>query len=80
MTVDPQMELRQIVGELRATLEAQQQLGLEYVDARWPEGPAPARPMTLEEVRQEMGECTRCKLHRHRTQIEIGRASCRERV
>lgn len=72
MTVDPQMELRQIVGELRATLEAQQQLGLEYVDARWPEGPAPARPMTLEEVRQEMGECTRCKLHRHRTQIVFG--------
>ena len=66
------MELRQIVGELRATLEAQQQLGLEYVDARWPEGPAPARPMTLEEVRQEMGECTRCKLHRHRTQIVFG--------
>jgi len=72
VTVDPQMELRQIVGELRATLEAQQQLGLEYVDARWPEGPAPARPMTLEEVRQEMGECTRCKLHRHRTQIVFG--------
>jgi uracil-DNA glycosylase family 4 len=72
VSADPRTELRKIIGELRANLEAQQQLGLEYVDVRWPEGPAPAPPMTLEEVRQELGECTRCKLHLHRTQIVFG--------
>ncbi|MBI2561545.1 MAG: uracil-DNA glycosylase [candidate division NC10 bacterium] len=45
---------------------------MEYTDVRWPEGPAPARRPTLSEVREELGECTRCKLHRHRTQIVFG--------
>jgi DNA polymerase len=47
-------------------------MGLEYTDVRWPESPAPARRLTLSEVREELGECTRCKLHRHRTQIVFG--------
>jgi uracil-DNA glycosylase family 4 len=68
----PRAELREIVGEVRAYLEAQQELGLEYTDLRWPESPAPAPPPTLGEVREELGECTRCKLHRHRTQIVFG--------
>ncbi len=61
-----------IVGEVRAYLEAQRELGLEYTDVKWPESPAPAPPPTLGEVREELGECTRCKLHRHRTQIVFG--------
>ncbi len=74
MAQDSRDELRGIAGNLRAYLEAQQELGLEFVDARWPEPPAaaPAPRPTLEEVREELGECTRCKLHTGRTQIVFG--------
>jgi DNA polymerase len=69
---DPGTELREIVGEVRAYLEAQRELGLEYADVRWPESPTPPPPPGLTDVREELGECTRCKLHRHRTQIVFG--------
>ncbi len=72
MASDPRAELRKVVQDLRTYLEAQQALGLEYADVKWPESPAPARPLTLAEVREELGECTQCKLHRHRTQIVFG--------
>ena len=72
MTSDPRTELRKVVQDVRAYLEAQRELGLEYTDVQWPAAPAPARPLTLAEVREELGECTRCKLHRHRTQIVFG--------
>jgi DNA polymerase len=69
---DPRAELREVVQDVRGYLEAQQALGLEYADVKWPEAPAPSLPLTLAEVREELGECTRCKLHRHRTQIVFG--------
>ena len=72
MAREPRAELREIIGEVRAYLEAQRELGLEYTDVQWPESPAPAPPPTMSEVRGELGECTRCKLHRHRTQIVFG--------
>jgi DNA polymerase len=64
--------LREIVGEVRAYLLAQRELGLEYADIKLPASPAPVAPATLDEVREELGECTRCKLSRHRTQIVFG--------
>ncbi|MGD0265894.1 MAG: uracil-DNA glycosylase [Candidatus Methylomirabilota bacterium] len=72
MASDPQRELREIVGEVRAYLEAQRELGVEQVDVQWPESPVASPPLTLREVREELGECTRCKLHPHRTQIVFG--------
>ena len=72
MASDPRAELRKVVQDVRAYLEAQRELGLEFADVQWPESPAPARSLTLAEVREELGECTRCKLHRHRTQIVFG--------
>jgi uracil-DNA glycosylase len=74
MGKDPQQELREIVGQVRAYLARQQELGLEHTDLRWPEPAAPsaAARLTLEQVRAELGECTRCKLHRHRKQIVFG--------
>ena len=72
MASDPRQALREIVTDVRAYLETQQKLGLEYADVKWPEAPPPARPLSLAEVREELGECTRCKLHRHRTQIVFG--------
>ena len=80
MGSDPRMALGEIVGEVRAYLEAQRELGLEYTDARWPEPPVPARPPTLSEVREELGDCTRCKLHRHRTQIVFGVGNANARL
>jgi hypothetical protein len=71
MDKDPQQELRDVVGRVRAYLTLQQELGLERTDLRWPEPVAAARP-TLEGVREELGDCTRCKLHAHRTQIVFG--------
>lgn len=72
MANDPRTDLCEIVGTLRAYLEAQGELGLKHVDVRWPESPAVAPAATLTEVREELGECTRCKLHGHRTQIVFG--------
>jgi uracil-DNA glycosylase len=71
---DPRGELREIAGEVRAYLEAQRALGVEYLDVLWPEPRMPdaAIRLSLTEVREELGECTRCKLHRHRTQIVFG--------
>ena len=75
MATDRGAALREIVGDLTAYLEAQRTLGLEYLDVRW--APAAAQPAaaprpTLPQVREELGECTRCKLHRQRTQIVFG--------
>jgi DNA polymerase len=72
MADDPRQALREIVSDVRAYLEAQQELGLEYADVKWPGAPPPARQLSLAEVREELGECTRCKLHRHRTRIVFG--------
>jgi uracil-DNA glycosylase family 4 len=72
VTSNPRAELREIVGEVRAYLEAQRDLGVEWVDVQWPESPVAPPPLTLHEVREELGECTRCKLHPHRTQIVFG--------
>ena len=74
MEKDPRQELREIVGHVRAHLERQQELGLDHAELRWPAPAAPAtaaRP-TLEEVRTDLGECTRCKLHKHRMKIVFG--------
>jgi DNA polymerase len=74
MGMDPQQELREIVGQVRAHLERQQELGLDRTALRWPQpaAPAPAARPTLEQVRTALGECTRCKLHTTRTQIVFG--------
>ncbi|HSB73364.1 MAG TPA: uracil-DNA glycosylase [Candidatus Methylomirabilis sp.] len=75
MEQDSREELREIVGQVRAYLAAQQELGVEHVEVRWPDAPerpaAVPRP-TLPQVREELGECTRCKLHTGRTQIVFG--------
>lgn len=74
MDKDPRQELCEIVGQVRGHLALQQELGVEHTDLRWPEpaAPAPMVRQTLEQVREELGECTRCKLHAGRTQIVFG--------
>jgi DNA polymerase len=74
MGTDPRQEVREIVGQVRAHLERQQELGLDRTELRWPEPAtsAPAARPTLEGVRTALGECARCKLHATRTQIVFG--------
>lgn len=66
----------------RDFLEGQEQLGLDFVlgtpEAARQEKPPSERELLLSgtlslgEIRQALGECTRCKLHPHRTQIVFG--------
>ncbi len=74
MVNDPRQELRDIVGQVRSHLEGQRKMGVEVVDLRWPVGTAaaPASRLSLDQVREELGDCTRCKLHSTRTQIVFG--------
>ncbi|MFQ5881268.1 MAG: uracil-DNA glycosylase [Candidatus Methylomirabilales bacterium] len=71
-----------LVKQARDFLEVQRQLGLDFLpggeEARDRERPLSERELllsgtlTLPEIRQLLGECTRCKLHPHRTQIVFG--------
>lgn len=81
---DPRDELRQVAQGLREQLEAQLALGIGALP-RPPEpalvapaAAAPAVPLglpafaSLDEVREHLGECTRCKLHTGRKTIVFG--------
>jgi len=75
-------ELREMVIGLRHYLEEERNLGLEgWPRVSPPSGaeplPAPVMapsvaPADLPAVRAELGDCRRCKLHPHRTQIVFG--------
>ncbi len=72
-------ELHQLIRELREWLAFQGRLGWQGVAARpaLPAAQAEAarkRP-TLAEIREEMGECRRCKLWRGRTNLVFGEGS-----
>ena len=75
------LQLKDLVTGLRHHLEEERAMGLEG----WPKSsvpprkkapsPPPAPPsssLTLEEVREELGDCRRCKLHSTRTNIVFG--------
>lgn len=79
---DARHEAADLVKKTRDFLEAQRQLGLDFVRGT-PELPArnQARSerevllsgtLSLEEIRQVLGDCRRCKLHAHRTQVVFG--------
>ena len=36
--------------------------------------------LTLEDIRKDLGVCTRCKLHTHRTNIVFGAGDCRAKL
>jgi DNA polymerase len=81
--VSDREELRRLVASVRGHLAIQGELGLAGLRVRWPDPPAAgwrsagdskltgARP-TLEQVREELGDCTRCRLCRGRTHIVFG--------
>jgi DNA polymerase len=65
------VELGQVIESLDAYLRSRKEEGCEGLP--FADSPAPAgRGRLLQNIRQELGECTRCKLHRSRTQIVFG--------
>ena len=74
------LQLKDLVAGLRHYLEEERAKGLEG----WPKSSAPSRRkafsppppspsiLTLKEVREELGDCRRCKLHSTRTNIVFG--------
>lgn len=75
--------LRELIGQARSHLRRQQVMGAEHLHVAWPERrgllPATSLPpdvliggLTLTRVREDLGECTRCKLHKARTHIVFG--------
>ena len=73
--------IQEILADLKSYLEYLRELGVEGLPVS-PETlsekglsnppPAPLRTKSLEEVRTELGECRRCKLHRTRRTIVFG--------
>ncbi len=67
-------ELRKLISQTRAHVRRQQRLGVEHLSVAWPErvGGLPETSLTLATVRETLGECTRCKLHKDRKHIVFG--------
>lgn len=65
------VELEQVVASLEDYLHCLKEEGVEGL----PVADAPVQAGSaslLQNIRRELGECTRCKLHRHRTHIVFG--------
>jgi uracil-DNA glycosylase family 4 len=85
LSENPRQELRELVAELETFLEFQGRLG--WVGTPRPEksmsppkkGAKQDRP-TLAEIRQEMGDCQRCKLGKGRTNLVFGEGSPNARL
>src|SRR3990172_5550446 len=67
-------ELRELIRQARAHLRFQQSRGVERLHISWPErqGSLPGPSRTLAEVREELGDCPRCKPHTGRKPIVFG--------
>jgi uracil-DNA glycosylase len=85
LSENPRQELRELVAGLKAFLEFQSRLG-------WLGTPRPEKSMsppkkdakqhrpTLKEIREEMGNCQRCKLGKTRTNLVFGEGSPNARL
>ena len=87
MPEDPVMELRELVDSLSEWLRYQRRLGwrgLPPEPAAAPGGEeqpaAPPKIPTLEEIRQEMGRCRRCKLYPGATNLVFGEGAAQARL
>jgi DNA polymerase len=89
-TLDDRAQLREIVTGLKHYLEDEQRLGCEgWVKASGfpkmresfsPSPSGPPLPADLETIIADMGDCRRCKLHSHRTQIVFGTGNPRAKL
>jgi len=82
---DPAPELQELVAQLRTWLRFQRRLGWLGSPRPKPEKPKAAAPPpafrpTLKEVREELGDCRRCKLFRGRSHLVFGEGSPQARL
>jgi DNA polymerase len=66
--------ISEVISDLKSYLEYLKGMGIVSLptsEIKLGE-PNPSRVMTLEEVRKELGDCKRCKLHRDRKTIVFG--------
>jgi len=70
---DPHQALSQIVDQLKAHLQYQKALGITAVFSQQ----KTKVPLSLDEIRREMGECTRCRLHKGRHHLVFGEGNPR---
>jgi DNA polymerase len=71
MKPDIQAELLALIGHLRAYVAYQSQLGIEAFPR------SQAFPQALEQVREELGDCQRCRLSKTRRKIVFGEGNPR---
>jgi len=64
-------EFHQVFSSLQDFLFSQKERGVEEVPVQTRQSP-PGKGNLLENVRNDLGECTRCKLHPHRKNIVFG--------
>lgn len=78
----PAHVLLHVVSELKQRLERQMPTIPDWVSAAATERPRPVldEAVTLGQVRENLGECTRCRLHRERTSIVFGQGNARARL
>jgi len=78
----------EIISDLRSYLEYLKGIGIEALpvsenksEEAYPNSsPGPATATTLEEVRKELGDCRRCKLHRTRRTLVFGEGNERAKL
>jgi uracil-DNA glycosylase family 4 len=66
--------MNEVISHLKSYLEYLRGMGIVSLPASEakPDESSPSRVMTLEDVRKELGDCKRCKLHRTRRTIVFG--------
>ncbi len=72
-----QKEIKEVFSQLRAFLEAYQEIGLDPPPIP---GDFPAYPESLETLRAYVGDCKRCKLHKGRKNLVFGEGSTDARL
>jgi uracil-DNA glycosylase family 4 len=61
-----------VVESIRSHLEYLRDIGVEWIPRRESMGVVAAAPLTLEAIREEMGDCRRCKLWKGRRNLVFG--------
>ncbi|HUJ26560.1 MAG TPA: uracil-DNA glycosylase [Myxococcales bacterium] len=76
--------MKEVVDDVRAYVKWAEESGLQILAQPARPQPAPSEPAlklpTLDQVREEIGECTRCKLHEGRHNIVFGVGNPRARL
>jgi DNA polymerase len=67
-------KFQEIIKDLKTYLEYLKEMGIEDLPSfgKGPGEPSQSEVLTLEEIKKELGDCKRCKLHRTRRTIVFG--------